>query len=130
MIRLDRISKSFDGGRSYAVMELSLRVNTGETLVLLGSSGCGKTTTLRMIAGFEPVNSGEIHLGGRQIDEVPAFERNMPMVFQSYALFPHLSIFENVAYGLRARKVENKVVKNEVDIDYWGYFKKVIFNRK
>ena len=116
---LKNIVKQFDDGSGQtvtAVNDLSLTIKKGEFVTLLGPSGCGKTTTLRMIAGFEPVNSGEIHLGGRQIDEVPAFERNMPMVFQSYALFPHLSIFENIAYGLRARKVENKVVKNDVDM--------------
>ena len=116
---LKNIVKQFDDGSGQkvtAVNDLSLTIKKGEFVTLLGPSGCGKTTTLRMIAGFEPLNSGEIHLGGRQIDEVPAFERNMPMVFQSYALFPHLSIFENVAYGLRARKVENKVVKNDVDM--------------
>ena len=116
---LKNIVKQFDDGSGQkvtAVNDLSLTIKKGEFVTLLGPSGCGKTTTLRMIAGFEPLNSGEIHLGGRQIDEVPAFERNMPMVFQSYALFPHLSIFENVAYGLRARKVENKVIKNDVDM--------------
>jgi iron(III) transport system ATP-binding protein len=116
---LKNIVKQFDDGSGQtvtAVNDLSLTIKKGEFVTLLGPSGCGKTTTLRMIAGFEPVNSGEIHLGGKQIDEVPAFERNMPMVFQSYALFPHLSIFENIAYGLRARKVENRVVKNDVDM--------------
>jgi len=116
---LKNIVKLFDDGSGQtvtAVDNLSLTIQNGEFVTLLGPSGCGKTTTLRMIAGFEPVNSGQIYLGGHQIDDVPAFNRNMPMVFQSYALFPHLSIFENIAYGLRARKVDNKVVKNDVDM--------------
>ena len=105
---LKNIVKQFDDGSGQtvtAVNDLSLTIKKGEFVTLLGPSGCGKTTTLRMIAGFEPVNSGEIHLGGKQIDEVPAFERNMPMVFQSYALFPHMTVGENIAFGLQQDKI-------------------------
>jgi len=98
MIRLDRISKSFDGGRSYAVMELSLRVNTGETLVLLGSSGCGKTTTLKMINRLIEPTDGRIEVGGEDIMKLDpvTLRRRIGYVFQGIGLFPHMTVEENV----------------------------------
>jgi iron(III) transport system ATP-binding protein len=92
-------------GELYAVREVSLAIAPGELLTLLGPSGCGKTTTLRMIAGFEDPDAGTIVIGERDVTHLMANERNIGFVFQSYALFPHLSVFENVAYGLR---VQNK----------------------
>ena len=83
-------------------------------VTLLGPSGCGKTTTLRMIAGFELQTAGDITLDDKLINNVAPFDRNMPMVFQSYALFPHLTIFENIAYGLKIRKLSKEVIKNDV----------------
>ena len=105
-IRLEAVSKRFAHrvkGEIYAVKEVSLVVRPGEFVTLLGPSGCGKTTTLRMIAGFEQPDAGRILIGGEDITGVPANRRNIGFVFQNYALFPHLSIFENVAYGLRVR---------------------------
>ena len=97
------IQKSF--GDTLAVRSASFRIETGQVLSLLGPSGCGKTTTLRMIAGFERPISGSISLGGRDITTLPARKRNVGMVFQSYALFPHMNAAENVAFGLDMRKV-------------------------
>ena len=89
---------------STAVRDLNLSVAEGELVSLLGPSGCGKTTTMRAIAGLMPPQAGQITLGGRDITRVPANARDIGLVFQSYALFPHLSVFENVAFGLRLRR--------------------------
>ena len=105
-IRLDGVSKRFDHtvkGEVYAVRRVSLSVATGELLTLLGPSGCGKSTTLRMIAGFEEPDEGIISIEGRDVTHVLPNRRGIGFVFQNYALFPHLSIFENVAYGLRVQ---------------------------
>ena len=98
------LSKRFPNG-AMAVERLDLEVQEGELVALLGPSGCGKTTTLRCIAGFEDPSAGTITLAGRRIDTLPANRRNTTMVFQGYALFPHLSVFENVGYGLRVRRI-------------------------
>ena len=90
-------------GEVYAARDVVLHVKPGEFLTLLGPSGCGKTTTLRMIAGYEMPDAGHIRFGGQDVTREPANRRNIGFVFQNYALFPHLSIFENVAYGLRVR---------------------------
>jgi putative spermidine/putrescine transport system ATP-binding protein len=104
-IRLLGVSKSYDG-RTQAVDDVSLVIKPGEFFSLLGPSGCGKTTTLRMIAGFETVDVGRIEVGALDITDLPPHRRDMGMVFQSYALFPHRTVEENVAFGLRMRKVE------------------------
>lgn len=109
---LDKLSKEFNGFK--AVEDLSLDVNKGEFISLLGASGCGKTTTLRMVAGFAKPTNGSIHLDGKDITNIPARERNMGMVFQTYALFPTLSVFENICFGLRLRKKSEKEIKNKV----------------
>jgi multiple sugar transport system ATP-binding protein len=103
MIRLSNLTKRH--GTHLAVDHLSLEVRKGEFLVVLGPSGCGKTTTLRMIAGLEDPDEGEIWLGDRNVTELPPRERDVAMVFQSYALYPHLSVEENIAFPLRVRKV-------------------------
>ena len=106
-IRLEGVSKRFDHrvkGEVYAVRDVSLDVRPAELLTLLGPSGCGKTTTLRMIAGFQEPDAGRILIGGQDVTRLMANERNIGFVFQSYALFPHLSVFENVAYGLRVQR--------------------------
>ncbi len=106
-IRLAGISKRFAHrvkGEVYAVREVTLAIAPGELLTLLGPSGCGKTTTLRMIAGFEEPDAGTIVIGERDVTRLMANQRNIGFVFQNYALFPHLSVFENVAYGLRVQK--------------------------
>jgi iron(III) transport system ATP-binding protein len=105
-ISITSVSKSFEHqvkGQVYAAREVSLDVQPGEFVTLLGPSGCGKTTTLRMIAGFGLPDTGRISIGGRDVTHLSASQRNIGFVFQNYALFPHLSIFENVAYGLRVR---------------------------
>jgi len=91
------------------VDDLSLEIRDGEFVVLLGPSGCGKTTTLRMLAGLENVTSGDIYIGGERVNDVPTQHRDLAMVFQSYALYPHMTIAENIGYPLRVRKIE----KNE-----------------
>ena len=101
VITLDHVSKRF--GDYIAVHEAHFTIGKGEFFSMLGPSGCGKTTTLRMIAGFEQPDAGQIRFGGRDVTRVPANARNIGFVFQNYALFPHLSVFENVAYGLRVR---------------------------
>jgi iron(III) transport system ATP-binding protein len=97
-----------------AVDRVSLAVPRGQLVTLLGPSGCGKTTTLRLIAGFEQPSGGAISLDGRSLNDVPPNRRDMAMVFQSYAIFPHLSVFENVAYGLRVRGMSNDDVRQRV----------------
>lgn len=103
-LELHHLTKSF--GQTLAVQGLDLEVQRGEILSILGPSGCGKTTTLRMIAGLETPTSGEIRLDSKNITAVPARSRNFGLVFQNYALFPHLDVFENVAFGLRTRRVK------------------------
>ena len=102
-LEVDRVSKHY--GPTKAADDVSLDVADGEFLVLLGPSGCGKTTTLRIVAGFIEPTSGSVKLGGREITELPPWKRNAGLVFQSYALFPHLSVNDNVAFGLEMRKV-------------------------
>ncbi|MBM3525431.1 MAG: ABC transporter ATP-binding protein, partial [Alphaproteobacteria bacterium] len=87
-------------GTVVAVDRISFHIDTGTLVTLLGPSGCGKTTTLRMIAGLEMPSEGTIRIGGREVTKLPATERDVSMVFQSYALFPHMNVIENVAYGL------------------------------
>src|SRR5690242_1786198 len=100
------VTKRF--GSLTAVNSVNLRVHKGEFLSLLGPSGCGKTTSLRMIAGFEQPDEGELLIGGRDVSGVPPYKRDVNTVFQQYALFPHMSILDNVAYGLKQRKVGKK----------------------
>jgi multiple sugar transport system ATP-binding protein len=103
-IEIDRVGKVYaDGTR--AVRDLSIDVMDGEFLVLVGPSGCGKTTALRMVAGLEEITEGEVRIGGRVVNRVPARDRDVAMVFQSYALYPHLTVFDNIAFGLSLRKV-------------------------
>src|SRR5215470_16944563 len=102
-LQLTGLTKMY--GDSYAVAGVDLDIRQGELVVLLGPSGCGKTTTLRMIAGFVVPTAGEIRLGGNDITRWPPWKRNTGLVFQSYALFPHLSVADNVAFGLQMRKL-------------------------
>jgi len=111
-IRLDRVTKRF--GDFTAVDDLSLEIPPGEFFSLLGPSGCGKTTTLRMIGGFEEVTSGSVFLGDTDITDLPPFKRATNTVFQNYALFPHLNVFENIAFGLRRRKTPSNEIKHQV----------------
>ncbi|MET1002616.1 MAG: ABC transporter ATP-binding protein [Acidimicrobiia bacterium] len=109
VIQLVRVTKSFAG--FVAVREANFGIGQGEFFAMLGPSGCGKTTTLRMIAGFESPTSGEIRLDGKDVSKVPPYKRNVNTVFQQYALFPHMSVYDNVAFGPRS----NRVAKREVD---------------
>jgi spermidine/putrescine transport system ATP-binding protein len=112
-VRLVDVTKQFDD--VVAVDDLSLDVETGSFFALLGPSGCGKTTTLRMIGGFEQPTAGRIYLGEREVSGLPAYKRDVNTVFQSYALFPHLSVFENVAFGLRRRSVRGEPLRGRVE---------------
>jgi spermidine/putrescine transport system ATP-binding protein len=112
-VRLERVTKTF--GDALAVDDLSLDIAEGEFFSMLGPSGCGKTTTLRMIGGFEEPSRGTVYLGGRDVTDQPPYKRDVNTVFQSYALFPHLNVFENVAFGLRRRKVAKGDIKARVD---------------
>ncbi len=118
-LTLENITKVFPprGGVSEitAVHKVNLDIEKGELVTLLGPSGCGKTTTLRMIAGFEFPTEGEIILDGQAINSLPPHKRDMSMVFQSYAIFPHLNVFENIAYGLNVQRLSKAVIKERVD---------------
>jgi multiple sugar transport system ATP-binding protein len=103
-IEFRNVKKTFGG--TCVVDDLSLEVSDGEFIVLLGPSGCGKTTTLRMLAGLESVTSGDIFIEGERVNDVPTQHRNLAMVFQSYALYPHMTIAENIGYPLRVRKLD------------------------
>ena len=101
---LDEVTKVFPGG-TVAVDELSLEIGDGEFMILVGSSGCGKTTALRMVAGLEKPTAGTIRIGERVVNEVSARDRDIAMVFQNYALYPHMTVYENLAYPLRQQRL-------------------------
>src|SRR5215831_18478844 len=105
MARVDLLGLSKRYGDQHAVRAVDLRVEQGELVVLLGPSGCGKTTTLRLIAGFAEASAGRVLLGGRDVTRLPPYRRNTGMVFQGYALFPHLSAADNVGFGLEMRRI-------------------------
>ena len=111
-IIFEHVSKYF--GEHKAVNDAHFRIEQGEFFTLLGPSGCGKTTLLRTIAGFYRQEEGHIYFGAQKMDDVPPHERNIGMVFQNYAIFPHMSVFDNVAYGLRARKVPKAEIERRV----------------
>ena len=114
-IVLDAVSKQFPGGTT-AVKSLDLEVSDGELLVLVGPSGCGKTTALRMVAGLEEVSSGTIYIDDRPVNDVEPRHRDIAMVFQGYALYPHLSVYDNMAFSLKYRKAVPKAeVRKRVD---------------
>ena len=129
LLSLQNVSRNF--GATRAVNDVSLEVERGEFFGLLGPSGCGKTTTLRMIAGLEKPDSGAIHFDGKQITDLPPERRGFGMVFQNYALFPHLNVFENVAFGLRARHASKAEMNERVQsalelVQLPGYEKRAI----
>jgi ABC-type sugar transport system ATPase subunit len=113
-IQFVHIGKVYDGDVT-AVRDLNLDVAEGEFMVLVGPSGCGKTTALRMIAGLEEISSGEIHIGGKVVNDLAPRDRDIAMVFQNYALYPHKSVYENLAFGLRMRKVPKAEQKQRVE---------------
>jgi multiple sugar transport system ATP-binding protein len=112
-VELSHVSKRF--GETTIVDDVSLSVDAGAFLVLVGPSGCGKTTTLRMLAGLEEVTSGEIRIGGQRVNELVPKDRDVAMVFQSYALYPHMSVYENMAFGLSLRKLAKDEIARRVE---------------
>lgn len=111
-VRLDHLSKSF--GSTAVLDDIRLDIASGEFIAFLGPSGCGKSTLLRMIAGLETVEAGEIHIGDRRVDALPPGDRGVAMVFQHYALYPHMTIFENMAFGLRNARVAKAEIEARV----------------
>lgn len=111
-IKIDQVSRHFD--ENVALAEVNLEVQEGEFFSLLGPSGCGKSTLLNIIAGFLEPTSGSVYIGGNDVTGLPAYRRNLGMVFQNYALFPHLTVFENVAYGLKIKKLSRNEIKERV----------------
>src|SRR5947199_5080703 len=101
-VTFEHVTKRF-GTDTVAVRDLSLEIHDGEFMVLVGPSGCGKSTTLRLLAGLEELTEGVIRIGDRAVNDVPVRDRDIAMVFQSYALYPHMSVFDNMAFGLRMR---------------------------
>ncbi len=114
VVTLDRLSKVYDRAGAKAVDDVSLEIADGELMVLLGPSGCGKTTTLRMIAGLESITAGRLSIGGRVVNDVPAKDRDIAMVFQSYALYPHMTVKDNLAFGLRRRSIAAVEIERRV----------------
>src|SRR4029078_6750293 len=111
-IEFKNVTKTFGG--TCVVDDLSLKIDDGEFIVLLGPSGCGKTTTLRMLAWFESLPSGDILINGERVNDIPTQHRDLAMVFQSYALYPHMTIAENIGYPLRVRKLDKQVSDDRV----------------
>lgn len=114
IISFENVSKSYSDG-TQVLKDVSFELERGKFYTLLGPSGCGKTTILRLIAGFMEPTEGDIFFNGKKINKVPANERQVNTVFQDYALFPHLNVFENVAFGLRIQKVAEEEIKQRVE---------------
>ncbi len=112
-VKLENVSKIYDG-KVTAVRDVSVTVNDREFVVLVGPSGCGKSTALRMIAGLEEISQGTISIGGKVVNDVPPKDRDIAMVFQNYALYPHMSVYENLAFGLKLRKYDKKEIDSRV----------------
>src|ERR687887_165348 len=113
-IVLDKVSKRYPDG-ALAVSEVDLDIADGEFIILVGPSGCGKSTTLNMIAGLEDISSGDLRTAGERVNERAPKDRDIAMVFQSYALYPHMSVRENMAFPLRLAKVDNETVRQKVE---------------
>src|SRR5206468_10712105 len=112
-VAFDRVSKIYPDG-TRAVNDINLDIRDGEFMVLVGPSGCGKTTALRMVAGLEEISEGVLRIGERIVNHVPSRDRDIAMVFQSYALYPHLSVYENIAFGLRLKKLPKSEIATRV----------------
>ena len=114
MIRFEHFGFTYENS-GLGVKDIDLTVRPGELIVLTGPSGCGKTTLLRMIIGFNTIEGGEIKIDGKVINDIPTNKRNMGMVFQNYAIFPHMSVRDNVAFGLKNRKIPQAQIESQVD---------------
>jgi len=114
-IDLDHIYKKYPNAENYSVMDFNLHIKDKEFIVFVGPSGCGKTTTLRMIAGLEDITKGELKMGGQVMNDVAPKDRDIAMVFQNYALYPHMTVFDNMAFGLKLRKYGKDDIKKRVD---------------
>ncbi|MGJ7506806.1 ABC transporter ATP-binding protein [Variovorax sp. GT1P44] len=112
-LQLDNIKKSF--GETHVIKGVNLEIDKGEFIVFVGPSGCGKSTLLRLIAGLEPITSGKLSLDGKDITHTPSGKRDLAMVFQSYALYPHMSVYDNMSFALKLAKVSKDVIKTKVD---------------
>ncbi len=112
-VTLDKINKLYDNG-FHAVQDLSVDVADGEFLVLVGPSGCGKSTALRMVAGLEDISTGNLMIGGRRVNDVDPQGRDVAMVFQSYALYPHMTVRDNIGYGLKLRKMDKTEMNSRI----------------
>src|SRR5918911_1022201 len=112
-IRLENVTKEFPGD-VLAVDDVALEIEDGEFMVLVGPSGCGKSTILRIIAGLEEVTAGEIFIGDRQVTDLPPKQRDVAMVFQNYALYPHMTVEQNIGFGLRLRRVRGDELERRV----------------
>ncbi len=113
-VKLVNVGKIYEG-KNRAVKNVNLEIKDKEFVVLVGPSGCGKSTTLRMIAGLEEISEGEIYIDGKLVNNIPPKDRDIAMVFQNYALYPHMTVFENMAFGLKLRKVDKSEIKDRVD---------------
>ena len=111
-VALDKLNKFFEG--VHAVRDVSLTIEDKEFMVFVGPSGCGKTTTLRMVAGLEEISSGDVYIGDERVTELPPRDRDIAMVFQNYALYPHMSVFDNMAFGLKMRKFAAAEIQTRV----------------
>ena len=112
-VSLHKLNKKFD--TTHVVKDVDLQIRDKEFMVFVGPSGCGKTTTLRMIAGLEAITSGEIRIGNTVVNEVPPMDRDIAMVFQNYALYPHMSVASNMAFGLKMRKFEKAEIEKRIN---------------
>src|SRR5688572_31642750 len=112
-VSIRQLNKKYD--QVHAVKDVNLEIHDKEFVVLVGPSGCGKTTTLRMIAGLESITEGRILIGDTVVNELPPMDRDIAMVFQNYALYPHMSVYDNMAFGLKMRKFDRAEIKRRVD---------------
>ena len=111
---LKHVNKEYERG-NLAVKDINIEIKDKEFAILVGPSGCGKTTTLRMIAGLEDISTGELFIDSRKVNDVPPKDRDIAMVFQNYALYPHMSVYDNMAFGLKLRKYSKKEIKERIN---------------
>ena len=113
-IDLEHVYKKYEKAKDYSVTDFNLHINDEEFIVFVGPSGCGKSTTLRMIAGLEDISKGDLKIGGKRMNDLPAKDRDIAMVFQNYALYPHMSVYDNMAFGLKIRKTPKDVIDKKI----------------